>query len=55
MSKPKTSTFGQGGKYSTSLNEDTFFRNYGEYKRDESGKSNREYYYDDYEDYSEND
>ena len=43
-------------KTRTSLNEDSFFRNYGEYKSKKSGgESEREYYYDDYEDYSEND
>ena len=41
-------------KTRTSLNEDTFFRNYGGYKNG-GGESEREYYYDDYEDYSEND
>ena len=44
-------------KTRTSLNEDPFFRNYGQskYGGGESNGSDKEYYYDDYEDYSEND
>lgn len=36
----------------SSLTEDPFFKKYG---GGESNGSEREYYYDDYEDYSEND
>ena len=38
----------------TSLNEDTFFRNYGEYKSS-GDENNSGYHYDDYEDYSDED
>ena len=41
-------------KTKTSLNEDTFFRNYGQSKSD-GGESSSGYYYDDYEDYSDED
>ena len=44
-------------KTKTSLNEDTFFRNYGSYKGSESkneGNGNG-YHYDDYEDFSDDD
>ena len=44
-------------KTKTSLNEDTFFRNYGRYKGSESrnGGNGNGYHYDDYEDYSDED
>ena len=44
-------------KTSTSLNEDTFFRNYGSYKGSESrnGGNGNGYHYDDYEDFSDED
>ena len=41
-------------KTRTSLNEDPFFRTYGQSKYG-GGESEKEYYYDDYEDYSEED
>lgn len=54
MQKTKNSTYGQGGKYYTSLNEDPFFRTYGQSKYS-GGESDEGYYYDDYEDYSDED
>lgn len=38
----------------SSLNEDTFFRNYGGYKSN-GGENNSGYHYDDYEDHSDED
>ena len=44
-------------KTKTSLNEDTFFRNYGSYKGSESrnGGNGNGYHYDDHEDFSDED
>ena len=39
----------------TSLNEDSFFRNYGGYKSGGESNSGGGWYEDDYEDFSDND